>query len=263
MSLKKQDPKEPLFPDLLWSRPENKRSAGKLLIIGGQDGDFMNVSSCYAFAKEAGAGTIKLLMPDSLREIAGAIEGVEFAPSTKTGSFAKTALAQFFDLLEWADRVLLAGDLGKNSETTIILDGLLLRGSRPITVSENALDSIGISLAQLVNKPFNLVVGRKTFQKIGTATGSHTPITSLANYNQMAEIIQNISSKTKASYVISDDEHNWCAYQGDAVSTQTKPIDINALSAYNAVWLMQNPTKILEAIVTGTSQTIIKLPSHS
>lgn len=257
MSLRKQDPKKSLFEDLLWSRPENKRSAGKLLIIGGQSGDFMNVSSCYSFAKEAGAGTIRLILPDSLKKIGGNIEGVEFAPSTSTGSFAKTALATFFDLADWAEHVLLAGDFGKNSETTIILDGFLLSGIKPITISQNAMPSIGIKLEQLINMPVNLVIERKIFQKIGIASSTHVPITSLTNYEQKGKIIENISSRTKASYLIIDEEQTWCAATGEVVSTQTKPIDLNALSAYAAVWLMQNPDKKLEALASSIHMCMI------
>jgi ADP-dependent NAD(P)H-hydrate dehydratase / NAD(P)H-hydrate epimerase len=254
MSLQKQDSKKPLFPDLIWSRPENKRSAGKLLIIGGQAGDFINVSSAYTFAKEAGAGTIKLILPESLKKIASNIEGVEYAPSNSSGSFAKTALASFFDLSEWSDHVLLAGDFGKNAETTVILDGFLLRGSRPVTVSQNALSSIGISLVQLVNMPANIIIDKKTFQKIGISTGSHVAITSTINYAQMGGIIESISAKTKAKYTIIDEDHTWCAFSGEVISTQTKPKDINAMSAYSAVWLMQNPSKPLEALTTGVNQ---------
>ena len=31
----KQTSSKPLFPELIWSRPENRQLAGKLLIIGG------------------------------------------------------------------------------------------------------------------------------------------------------------------------------------------------------------------------------------
>jgi len=31
----RQTPEQPFFKDLLWSKPENRRHAGKLLIVGG------------------------------------------------------------------------------------------------------------------------------------------------------------------------------------------------------------------------------------
>lgn len=256
MNWQKQTKDKPLFEDLLWSRPENKRHAGKLLIIGGQAGEFQNISSAYSFAQEAGAGHLRMLLPESLRKITEHIQGVEFAPANKGGGFGKTALAQFFDLSQWADHILLAGDFGKNSETTVILDGFLLKNSKTTTISQNALDSIGISFNQLVRMPLTLVTDRNTFQKIGKAIGTHVPITSLTTYENMGEIIQNISSKSKANFVIMDEEHIWVAVNGKLVSTRSKPVDINALSSYCAVWQMQNPAKPLEALATACFQSI-------
>ncbi len=256
MSWQKQTADKPLFEDLLWSRPENKKYAGKLLIIGGQSGEFQNISSAYSFAREAGAGYIRLLTPESLRKITENIEGAEFAPSNKSGGFAKTALAQFFDLSQWADHVLLAGDLGKNSETTVILDGFLLKGPKPITISQNTFQSLGIDFDRLLQMALTLIVDRSVFQKIGKAVGTHVPITSLTTYESMGEIIQNISARSKANLVITDEEHIWAAAKGKLVSTRSKPVGISALSAYCAVWQMQNPGKPLEALSTACQQVL-------
>lgn len=256
MNWQKQDRDKPLFEDLLWSRPENKKYAGKLLIIGGQAGEFQNISSCYSFAKEAGAGTIRILMPESLHKIAASIDGSEFAAANKSGGFARTALAQFFDLSEWADHILLGGDFGKNSETTVILDGFLLKNSKPITISQNAISSIGITYEQLIKMSLTLVIDRDLFQKIGKAAGTHVPITTLTTYENMGEIIQSISSQSKANFTITDEEHIWAAVKGKVVSTRSRPVDINALSAYCAVWQMQNPNKTLEALATAVQQSI-------
>ncbi|HEX5797919.1 MAG TPA: hypothetical protein VFX79_01060 [Candidatus Saccharimonadales bacterium] len=257
MTWQKQTQDSPLFPDLLWSRPENKKYAGRLLIIGGKASEFQNISSAYSFAHEAGAGSIKILTPESLRKITENIQGAEFAPSNKSGGFAKTALAQFFDLGEWADHILLAGDFGKNSETTVILDGFLLKNSKPVTISQNALGSIGITFEQLIKMPLTLVIDRMVFQKIGKAVGTHVPITSLTTYENMGDIIQNISARSNASFVIMDEEHIWTAVKGELISTKSKPVDINALSSYCTVWQMQNPGKPLEALSTAVQQSIV------
>ncbi len=165
-------------------------------------------------------------------------------------------MAQFFDLSEWADHILLAGDFGKNSETTVILDGFLLKGPKPVTISQNALESIGIDFGRLLQMSLTLIVGRNVFQKIGKAVGTHVPITSLTTYESMGEIIQNISARSKANLVIIDEEHLWAAAKGKLVSTRSKPVDINALSAYCAVWTMQNPSKPLEALAIACQQSI-------
>jgi NAD(P)H-hydrate repair Nnr-like enzyme with NAD(P)H-hydrate dehydratase domain len=114
--------KEPLFPDVLWSRPENKRHAGKLLIIGGHKQTFNAVSEAYSATLKAGIGIVRVILPDSLHKMLHAVfPDAEFASSTPVGSFSRLALDDLVLASEWADGVLLAGDFGHNSETAILL----------------------------------------------------------------------------------------------------------------------------------------------
>lgn len=46
-----------LFPEIEWSKPEQKAFAGKLLIIGGGAGQFRSLALAYENALRAGAGT--------------------------------------------------------------------------------------------------------------------------------------------------------------------------------------------------------------
>lgn len=250
MNWQKQTDK-PLFEDLIWSRPENKRYAGKLLLIGGQAGEFVHVAAAFEAANKAGAGHMRVLLPESLRKLAQMIPEVEFAPSNQSGSFARSALSEWFDLAEWTDHVLLAGDLGKNSETTTIIDGFLLRGNCPITLNLSSLSSTAINLDQLIRLPLTLVVDRPVLQKIGTAVGLNVPILSTTPIERLAELIHQVSSGNKANLVTQDDGQIWVASGGDVVSTKSKPLDNTKLSAACAVWLMQNPTKPLEALATA------------
>ena len=79
----------PLFSDLLWSRPENKQFAGKLLIIGGNLHGFAAPASAYEQSQRAGIGVARVILPDALQKTIGRIfEAGEFAPSTPSGSFS-------------------------------------------------------------------------------------------------------------------------------------------------------------------------------
>ncbi len=251
---------KPLFEDLIWSKPENKKYAGKLLIIGGQSGEFAHVASAFEAADKAGAGHIRVLLPESLRKLAQIIPEVEFAPSNKSGSFARTALAEWFNGSEWAEHVLLAGDFGKNSETTTIIDGFLLRAVRPVTLNLEAILSVGINLEQLVKMPLTLVIDRALLQKIGIALGLSVPIKSTTPSARLAEIIHQISVGNKANLVIQDEGQIWVAVAGNVVSTRAKTIDNTKLSAASAVWLMQNSSKPLEALATACFEFSTSLP---
>lgn len=58
----------PLFPDIEWSKPEQKSLAGKLLIIGGNKLGFAAVAAAYATAQTTGIGECKVALPDVLKK---------------------------------------------------------------------------------------------------------------------------------------------------------------------------------------------------
>src|SRR6476659_3457494 len=92
----RQTSEKPAFPDMLWSRPENKRHAGKLMVIGGHKQSFSVPSRAYSGALKAGAGHVRIVLPDSLQKTVGkALPEAEFAPSTPIGSFGRQALDTF------------------------------------------------------------------------------------------------------------------------------------------------------------------------
>src|SRR5882762_3047468 len=100
----KQTSEKPLYPDLLWSRPENKSQAGKLLIVGGNLHGFAAAGEAYTEAVKAGIGTARVLLPDSLQKTVGRVfEAGEYAPSTPSGSFSRKALAELLDMSGWSD----------------------------------------------------------------------------------------------------------------------------------------------------------------
>ncbi len=115
-----------LFPELEWSRPENKQFAGKLLIVGGNLHGFAAPAEAYAAAAKAGIGTAHVLLPDAIQKVVGHfIENGEFAASTPSGSFSQKALIELLEWCRWSDGVLFAGDLGRNSETAILVEKFL------------------------------------------------------------------------------------------------------------------------------------------
>src|SRR4051794_20655319 len=95
----KQVPGKPLFPELEWSRPENRQMAGKLLLVGGNLHGFAAPAEAYALSLKAGIGTSRVLLPSAIQKAVGpSIENGEFAASTPSGSFSQRALVE---LLDW------------------------------------------------------------------------------------------------------------------------------------------------------------------
>jgi hypothetical protein len=247
----KQQKEKPLFPDLLWSRPENKRTAGKLLIIGGQSGQFKNTAEAYEASLKAGAGYIKVLLPDSLQKLTQHLPDIEYAPSNPSGSFAKQSLGIFNEMSEWADHVLLAGDFGTNNETVTILDGYLLRCPQAATINNEALSSITLPMGQLKKRPITLILDESHLPKLPLKFDIPKAITSSTNVMEFSDILAQISKDSKANYVVSRQNKVWVSTSGEVTSTDYKNSAGSKLSAYCATWLMQQPAKPLEALTTA------------
>src|SRR6185295_14980513 len=104
----KQEQSKLIFPELEWSKPENKNQAGKLLIIGGNAHGFSAPAEAYNVAVQTGIGTAKVLLPVALKKVVGRVlENCDFVPSTPSGSFAQNSLAEVLDATTWADALLI------------------------------------------------------------------------------------------------------------------------------------------------------------
>jgi len=119
----KQTPENPLFPKLLWSKPENKLGSGKLLIFGGSNSGFAKVAGAFQSAQKSNAGQIRILLPDVLqRTLKLLLPEAGFLPSNPSGGFSNLGFGELISEAQWADGVLVPGDLGHNSETEILIE---------------------------------------------------------------------------------------------------------------------------------------------
>jgi len=246
-----QQIEKPLFPDLIWSRPQNKRQAGKLLIIGGQIGQVTEVSKAYNASQKAGAGHIRVLLPESLHKVTQHLPDIEYAPSNSSGSFARQSLAVMNELTEWSDAVFLAGGMGKNSETTTVIDGYLLRCPSLTTLSEDAFSTISLPFDQLLSRNTVSVLSFPMLQKKAEQLNSPQALTSTAPLQTKAEIISSYTKDQAASIVTIDQEQVWASQGNKASSTKTTDIEHTTLAAYCSVWAMQFPNKKFEALTTA------------
>ena len=252
----KQQVNEPLFPNLLWSRPQNKRQAGKLLIAGGNAHGFSQVASAYQAAIGSGAGAVKVLLPDALYKIAGGlIEDAEFAPSTKSGSFASNALAQFQDLSHWADGIFLAGEFGRNAETTILLEKYTNRSSKPTVLTKDTLDNFYSGSEHLFsNQNICLAAALPQLQKLCMAAGSHQPITLGMDLIKLVEALHTLSAKYSCHIITEHHAQFIVASSGQVSTTKIKNSTQNwqiETSSSAAVWWLQNPGKPFEALTAA------------
>jgi NAD(P)H-hydrate repair Nnr-like enzyme with NAD(P)H-hydrate dehydratase domain len=168
----KQSPSKPLFPDIEWSKPERRDQAGKLALIGGNKLGFSAVAENYQLAQETGAGKVRVLLPDCLKQtVPRAAMDVVFGACTPSGSLSSDARPELHALGAWADAVLLIGDAGRNAETAVAYEQFLEDYNGPLTVTRDAIDLIKNNPRQLAERPETLVVAsfaqlQKLFQGV-------------------------------------------------------------------------------------------------
>ncbi len=248
---------KPLFPDLLWSRPENKMHAGKLLIIGGNQHGFAAPAQGYELAIKAGIGTARVVLPDKLRRQIQKFQGVnlemEYAPSTISGSLASKALAEILDASNWADGILLAGDLGRNSETAILLEKLVSKTKLPITLTKDAVDYFTSNPLPVISRGNTcLVLSLAQLQKLITTSKFTKPITFSMDLMHLVEVLHEFTEKHDIYIVTKHLDNILVAVNGQVCTTKTTA-DLEdhwrlPYASRAAVWWLQNQNKPFEAL---------------
>jgi ADP-dependent NAD(P)H-hydrate dehydratase / NAD(P)H-hydrate epimerase len=253
----RQGADKPLFPELEWSRPENRAHAGKLLVAGGNLHGFAAPAEAYAAAMRAGAGTVRVLLPDAVQKIVGPmLETGEFTASTPvSGSFSQKALNDFLSLAAWADGVLVAGDLGRNSETAILLEKFLAKSQAAVTLTKDAVD-YAVSAPHTVLSRSNtaLVLSLSQLQRLAVAAKSPRPVTFGMGLLHLIEWLHDFTLQHQPHIVVKHLNNILVAVDGQVSSTtlQTEmAVWRGAITAAAAVWWAQNPGKPYPALTAA------------
>lgn len=247
---------KPLFPDILWSRPETRQASGKLLIIGGNAHGFSAVGEAYNQADKSGAGSIRILLPECLRKSIGmTLEHAEYADCTPSGSFSQKALGEFLAQAAWSDAVLLVGDIGKNSETSILLDKFVEKYTGPLVIARDAVDYFYSNSSKLAARPHTtLVVNLSQLQKLGSALKFETPFLLGMGMVLLAQALSDFTKQHKITVVTKELDNLVVAHNGRVSSTKTSSPDDYwraVTSAKASVFWMQNSSKPFESITSS------------
>ena len=241
---------EPLFPDILWSRPESKSGAGRLSIIGGNSHGFGAPGIAYNASTEAGIGAVQVVMPDAIKKIVkGLLPDAEFAPSTPSGSFSRQAL----DSLHWGDCSLLAGDTGRNSETAVLFEAFVKKYSGLLTITQDAVDFFKETPKDLVDRPNTLIVlSLSQLQKLFMFTPTITPIILSMSVVQLVEALHDYTLEHFATIITKHNDLIFVASGGQVSSTKdTRKIwRVETASRASVFWL-QNPGQTFEAVTSS------------
>ncbi|MFZ1248787.1 MAG: hypothetical protein WAQ24_00525 [Candidatus Saccharimonadales bacterium] len=249
--------KKPLFPDLLWARPEMKSAAGKLLVIAGHAQSFAAAAEAYTAAERAGVGTVRVLLPASLEKtVSKLFPAADYAPDNPSGGFATRSLAELLAAGQWANGVLLAGDLGKNSETLAMLENFATKYTGQLTITKDAADFFCTQPNSVAARPNTLlVISLGQLQKLGKALRLPYAFTSDLGLMQLVELLHTFTLRYPTLYIMTRHTNYYVVAVSGSITTSSAPIDKPiwrvATAASAATWWLQNPEKPFEALISS------------
>jgi hypothetical protein len=242
---------KPLFEEILWSRPERRDQAGKLLIIGGSKQGFALAASAYQAALTAGVGRARLILPSSLHNLPvfQSIPDVVFAKNTSTGALGNDSWEEIAAGLSWADWTLITGDTGHNPETAQLIQRIT-ESKVPLTIASTATEVIMTDTASLAQRQQTLLILEfNVLQKFFIRTGGSQALTSDMGLVKLVEILHGFTGSKGVSIVTKLENHILVASGGKISSTKSN-LRPDELSAKMSVFALQNKNKLFEALTT-------------
>ncbi|TAH31869.1 hypothetical protein EYC58_04295 [Candidatus Saccharibacteria bacterium] len=252
----RQTTTEPLFPDIEWSRPEQRSLAGKLAIIGGNKLGFAAVGEAYNTATSVGAGQVRAILPQDLkRAIPATITDTYFVPGNPSGGFSREALPELLAACAWADVCLLVGDSGRNSETAIALETLLDTHEGHLVITRDAVDLLRPASEKLVSRErTTLVLSFAQLQKLLQSVYYPKILSFSMQLMQLVETLHKFTITYPVTLVTFHQNQLLIAKEGRVVTQEfDDPMMIwrGTTATRAATYLLWEPSRPLEAIAAS------------
>lgn len=242
---------EPLFSDILWNQPVNRRAAGRLLILGGHAQQFSRTQISYQAVEEAGTGEATVILPRSLQKVVGTLPDCVFAAETPAGSLSRTAESDIRRYISESDAVLAPGELSQNTETIGLLESLLNETDTPWIITDDIIRSL-IQAPDSIARAAVLVGSPQTLSELAKARRIPTYVKS-PDLQKEQKLLQGLGEQTDSILVCYSGERVLVG-DGDRISmTPMGSIDPTWLAAYISVFHMQHARKF-EATTTAVWQ---------
>ncbi|MCL2037947.1 hypothetical protein FWG95_03005 [Candidatus Saccharibacteria bacterium] len=255
----RQEPGQPLFPDVLWSKPERRDAAGKLAIVGGNSRGFAAVAAAYKTALDIGIGECKVILPDALKKNFAGNPSMIFASTNPSGGLAREALNELNAAADWADLILFIGDSGANSETAALLETFLSKDkTTPVVLTRDAVDLIKPAAEIVLNRaPTHLVVSFSQLQKLFREVYYPRVLTFNQGVKQIAEILHKFTITYPATITLWHSGFLFVANDGQVISQKfDAPLRVwsGEIATKEAVWQIWQ-TDPIKAVATSWTET--------
>lgn len=257
---------EPLFSELEWNKPQRRDQAGRLLIVGGSTHALSAPAKAYEYAKKQGIGAAKIVLPNKTKRLVGAtLPDAVFLPSTPHGELSQEGLHDLLGYLQWADTLLIAGDVGRNSQTAILLEELVCQSNVPLIVAKDAIELLSNRPSLLLEREnTTLVVSFSQLQRLLKNSGETEPIQFSMGLVQLVEYLHVLTQKYPIAIATVFEAHIITATKGEVGTTKQQNDELDpepwrlqyaSLAACYQTWY---PGAIFKAL-THTAHQVSKI----
>ncbi len=244
-----------LFADSQWSKPERKSHAGKLLIIGGSTHEFARTQTAFTVANELGIGECKVVLPVSLKPMLGTLNDIEYLPTLASGSFALESEEALREFMIWSDTVLFPGEIGRNSETTQLLEHCISSTTMRVIITRDAFDVLLPESKQLVRRPYTtLVLSFSQLQNLLKIIEWPEGVKSTMTVSELIRILHELTTSFEADILMYFETNLIVATDGEIVTTRIDKepeawrLDLATRASLWQTWL---PDKSFDALATA------------
>lgn len=248
----RQTPGKPLFPDVEWNKPEQRSQAGKLGIIGGNKLGFVAVGDAYTVAHNAGAGQVRVLLPDILKKsVPTILTDVIYGASNPSGGLSREATGEMTALGAWANGILLIGDAGRNSETAILYEDFVRSYHGQLTITRDSVDMLLTAPDIVVERDDTLlVVSFAQLQKLFSKVYYPKILTFSMQMQQLVEALHKFTITYPVTIMTYHQDQLVVASAGQVTTTPwDSPMSIwkGMVATSAAAYWLWNPKKPLQA----------------
>lgn len=248
----------PLFPDIEWSKPEQRSQAGRLGIIGGNKLGFAGAAEAYSTALKTGAGDAKVLLPDVLKKsLPKTLVEAQFASSNISGSLSRDALHDMQALAAWSTGILLVGDAGRSSETAIVYDDFIRSYSGQLVLTRDAIDLVKLSFPDLLEREQTMFVASfAQVQKLFQGVYYPKMLTLSMQLAQLVDALHKFTITYPVAIATLHKDHLVLAHGGQVVTMKyANPLQIwrGITATKMATYWLWTPSKPLEAMAASVA----------
>lgn len=215
-----------IFEEILWNIPEQK--TGTLQIIGGNANSFSAEIKQAELLNTFNLKEVRLILPDILRSKVPPVPGVNFAPSTESGSFKKSPELDF--AFNDADLNFLAGDFSKNSETAIAIVEAIKKSTKPIVFSKDSLDLVVDSAEDFIEKDLIFIASLTQVQKLFKSLLYPKMVLLSSPLIPVVEALHKFTLSYPVTILTIHADHIIIASRGEVVATPIEDTDYSPIS---------------------------------